>query len=546
MDFGYAFSRGNETVSLFYPLGLRFFSRGSNVDTRSASRDDAEMALSSAYVRLHGLTPDTIRADDMLGDAPDAHGRVVLRQVTIRIPCTFNLYIVLPVENEPLNVEFVERLMERFMRDRVLLTRSRRERRTRDDGANAGRPRREPQNDNQDFFVSPPKLELVLENVRRGISSLYDLLDSFHGLSAFEAESSGTDRLSDLGVTVEANLYVCRFHDGRLFSAVWKHLCDNANHWSDVYSVPSSLDDECLRFCLDMLFEKRERELLEQQEQQAHNTLNGPPSHFRAAGETLGRRRRHPRAAGPTSTEELVVSCPTLLDDDGAAATFAQTVANAQQSRSDTANDSVDGDGGGTGGLDLYDAFALGSWCLTRLSSEQNRLLVRIDRSIFDRICDSMTDLHDALLARADLRDKLFSAPLAFVPSVIWDIETIAARPGTLPRGTAVDEALVSVAISVERNSLLPDGHPFSLARVHSLAMVLVPTGVKCFPSAINALHLLDESDTQPSILTYRDERAMLVDFCAYMSSQTPLLRMLFNVRPDRLCLLYTSPSPRD
>ena len=67
--------------------------------------------------------------------------------------------------------------MERFMRDRVLLTLSRRERRTRDDGANAGRPRREPQNDNQDFFVSQPKLELVLENVRRGISSLYDLLD---------------------------------------------------------------------------------------------------------------------------------------------------------------------------------------------------------------------------------------------------------------------------------------------------------------------------------------------------------------------------------
>lgn len=90
--FGYALHRGNETVSLFYPLGLRYFSRGSNVDTRTASRDDVEMALASSYVRLYGLTPDSVRKDDIEGEMRSAHGRVVLRHVRfvfrVRSTCT--------------------------------------------------------------------------------------------------------------------------------------------------------------------------------------------------------------------------------------------------------------------------------------------------------------------------------------------------------------------------------------------------------------------------------------------------------------------------
>lgn len=491
--FGYALHRGNETVSLFYPLGLRYFSRGSNVDTRTASRDDMEMALASSYVRLYGLTPDSVRKDDIEGEMRSAHGRVVLRHVTIRIPCTFNLYVSVPVENEPLNVEFVERTIARFMQERVLLLKSRNERRDRREGVRTDQAR------NQDFVLASPKLELVLENVGRSLSSLYDVFDVLNGLGAFE--SSGTDQLRDVGMTIDSNLYVCRFQDARLFSDVWRHLCENASHWSSVYCIPSSLDDECLRFCLDMLFEKRERELAEQETPTENST---------------GRRRRNFRT-GAESSEELVGACPTLTEDVTAATIL------------------EDGADGAAHGLDLYDAFALGSWCLTRLSTAQSRLVVRIDRPIFDRICDSMTDLCAALAERGGLREKLFSTPLAFLPSVIWDIETIAARPGTLPRGTAADEAVVSVAVSVERNSLLPDGVPFSLSRVHSLTMLLLPRGAKCYPTALQSLHLLDESTTQPTVLCYRDERTMLLDFCAYMSSQTPLLRLLFNIRRERL-----------
>lgn len=487
--FGYTLHRGNETVSLFYPLGLRYFSRGSSVDTRAASREDMEMALASSYVRLYGLTPDSVRKDDIQGEMRNAHSRVILRNVTIRIPCSFNLYILVPVENEPLNVEFVERMIARFIQERALLLKSRNER----------RDRRPDQTRNQDFVLTNPKLELVLENVCRGLYSLYEVFDVLNGLGAFE--SSSTDQLRDVGMTIDSNLYVCRFHDARLFSDVWRHLCENASHWSSVYSVPSSLDDECLRFCLDMLFEKRERELAEQETPTASSS---------------GRRRRNFRT-GAESSEELVGACSTMTEDVTAA----------------TIEDGPDG--AANSGLDLYDAFALGSWCLTRLSTAQSRLVVRIDRAIFDRICDSMTDLCDALSERNGLREKLFSTPLAFLPSVIWDIETIAARPGTLPRGTAADEALVSVAISVERNSLLPDGVPFSLSRVHSLTMLLLPSGATCQPSAVQALHLLDESTSQPTVLCYRDERSLLLDFCAYMTSQTPLLRLLFAIRRDRL-----------
>ena len=253
--FGYTLHRGNETVSLFYPLGLRYFSRGSNVDSRAASHEDMEMALSSSYVRLYGLTPDSVRKDDIQGgEMRSAHSRVVLRHVTIRIPCSFNLYILVPVENEPLNVEFVERMIARFIQERTLLLKSRNERRDRRE--------RSDQTRNQDFVLASPKLELVLENLCRGLSSLYDVFDVLNGLGAFE--SSSTDQLRDIGMTIDSNLYVCRFHDARLFSDVWRHLCENASHWSSVYSVPSSLDDECLRFCLDMLFEKRDRELAEE------------------------------------------------------------------------------------------------------------------------------------------------------------------------------------------------------------------------------------------------------------------------------------------
>lgn len=494
--FGYTLHRGNETVSLFYPLGLRYFSRGSNEDTRSASLEDKEMALASSYVRLYGLTPDSVRKDDIEGELWSAHSRVILRNVTIRIPCSFNLYIMVPVENEPLNVEFIERMIARFMQERALLLKSRNERRERRESVRSDQTR------NQDFVLTNPKLELVLENVCRGLYSLYEVFDVLNGLGAFE--SSSTDQLKDVGITIDSNLYVCRFHDTRLFSDVWRHLCENASHWSSVYSVPSSLDDECLRFCLDMLFEKRERELAEQENSTAKSS---------------GRRRRNFRSGAETS-EELVGACSTMTEDVTAA----------------TMEDGTSGpDGSANSGLDLYDAFALGSWCLTRLSTAQSRLVVRIDQAIFDRICDSMTDLCDALRERNGLREKLFSTPLAFLPSVIWDIETIASRPGTLPRGTAADEALVSVAISVERNSLLPDDVPFSISRVHSLTMLLVPRGANCDLSAVKALHLLDESTIQPTVLCYRDERSLLLDFCAYMSSQTPLLRLLFAIRRDRL-----------
>lgn len=505
--FGYPLNRGNETVSLFYPLGLRFFSRGSTV--YSETRDDNEMSLVSSYVRLYGLTPDTIRLDDIECENKDAHGRVILRHVTIRIPCTFNLYVLIPVENEPLNVEFVERLVSRFMIDRIFLLKNRRERSRVSTGGFRERDRNQNPARNQDYLLDSPKLELVLENLFRGLSSLYDIFDVLQKRGAFETETC-TDRLSDVDILVNSNLYVFRFHDARLFSAVWKHLVENAPHWSSVFSIPASLDDECVRFSLDMLLEKRDRDLAEQQEEKSSKN-NKNDSNL----ETVHRRRG--RVIGE-SAEELVLSCPNF--DEESSSIF-------QTEALSTANS--------TSGIDLYDAFALGSWCLTRLSNSQSRLLIRIDRSIFDRVCDSMTDLCKALSSLPNQRDKLFSSPLAFLPNIIWDIETIAARPGTLPRGTAADEALVSIAISVERNSLLPDGTSFSLKRVHSLTFLLLPSCAACDVTEIQSLRLLDSDVAQPHIVCYRDERALLLDFCAYMSSQFPLLRLLFGIRNDCL-----------
>lgn len=551
--FGYSFEHGNET--LFYPLGLRYFSRSLRKNTDNCS----------SYVRLYGLTPDTIRAEHLRrhhSDSTRDNRRVVMRHVCVRIPITFNLYLIIPQENETSNVEQTQRIITRFIENRLLFQMNRRSHNRdyvygyRFDNGTAKKKKKNNnigKNDRDEMTGNSDRLDRVIENLNLSIRSLYDLVDVVSKRMHFEQDGvNDYDKVRFIDNTVLCNMYVWRFDDEHMYRAILEHMSENASMWHNVYNVPTSLDDEVLRFSLDMLLEQKTRNERIHQERfhSKLTTMIGGSKTMDTLSDLIVNSLDANHHKRPQS-----VNVETMLQEYEREQQFGQ-----QRQQFDECIDKSDDTS-----IDLYLAFAMGEWCLVKHANDYNgnhynnmnnnskrnnnidqnsnsfsSLIVRIDRTAFKRICDSMIDLKRALSDETNENDDdsswmnlLYDTPLVFLPTMVWDIETIARKPGTIPRGVSQDEALVSIALTIERSSLD--------SRCYALVMVLVPDETE--HETISKFRLLSDesrpkSDVEirdPVIVCYRDERAMLLDFYTLMSRQTPLLYSFLNVKQSYL-----------
>lgn len=102
-------------VSLFYPLGLTYFS------ARESTANHHRKKYLPSYVRVYGLTPDTVRLDHRRRSPamPTTHdpSRIVMRNISLHVPGTFNLYTIVMRNDETTNVEQVQNMIARFVID---------------------------------------------------------------------------------------------------------------------------------------------------------------------------------------------------------------------------------------------------------------------------------------------------------------------------------------------------------------------------------------------------------------------------------------------
>lgn len=557
-SYGYTFPFSiNENVALFYPLGLRFFSRPSQLfDVTSASTSSStsqattniadggkstevygdttsfydhnvqyEKHLDQSYVRLYGLTPDTIRIDHLKPTtipSTTSTSRIILRNVCIRFPMTFNLYVIILQENELLNLRTVQSILGRFVETQKCVQYLRKNART-------NRFRQTSQQVNRNASTTclnngfSPTPEIVLADLNVSLTSMYDITDNLAKRMKYESTSTADySTLTCVDNKMACNLYCWRFDDEVLFKNALDHLKSNAIFWSNQFNVPSSMDDDVVRFSFDMLIEQQRRNNMSKRNSKQTMSTNNDSTLFSA---TAAKLINNANVGNPTSVE-------TLMLDYNRDKIFRRTTTGKDEET--TNDDDTDNEI-----IDIYEAFKFGEWCLCKRNENSilHTVLTRINRTIFDRVCKSMPDLHSLLHSdqhsvEGELADKLYETPLIFLPSIVWDIETIAQNPGTIPSGTSSDEQLVSIAVTIERTSIS--------ARVYNLVMVLVPCTIDDDEFGdIEKLRLLtastaDKTDANDSIVKcYRDERSMLFDFFLLLSGQLVLVNSFHDVRQD-------------
>lgn len=309
----------------------------------------------------------------------------------------------------------------------------------------------------------------VLRNVASTFTSVYDVLTA-----------SGDDAAT---MTQSSTLYKCRLLSAREHRVALRHLVDNAHHHQHVYALPSAVNETPhLRFVLD-LYAASTRRTMED--------------------ERLERIRRRLHAATTTAGSERFYRDLIERHDD-----------EEEEEEQDTERRTVH---------DLRRAFACGKWCLFDDGVDQvgtNRVVV-IATPIEFRSC---LDTVARVLVRDDHLHRLFATPLEYVARIVWDIETIARSPTTIPRGVRLDECLSSVCILVERPQL-------ELNRL-LVVWMLMPSGGR----APTVDEILDRDERQRlrvdlvDVRVYRDERCMLVDFLRDMIVNHTLLTVFFGV----------------
>lgn len=533
-----------EEVTLFYPLGLKYLS-----GTSSSSSLYADGKRSRC--RLYGLTPDTIRTDHSRSScrlSPHNPNRIVLRRSIVHVAATFNLYVVVSQRDEATNVAFVQNMIQRFLFVTRTVDRARKDandhrstttfpssfttsKRSSSSSSSSSpfhRTSRTAANGLRLGANESNRLELVMENLSFTVGSMYQLVDGLSKRLAYEEDGvndynrkcdrdSNEPPLVNTDDQIACNLYVWRLENEREFTATLKHLTDNSIHWSNVYNVPASMDDDVIRFSLDSLIDQTRRQESLRRERVVDDLV---------------------RIVGPNNARHMDASLYSDFGTRGSSSvstnqSIERTYDEYRRCRRRKLGDEertpdVGESDDATASIDLHRAFAFGVWCLFRNDRRKSTVLLRVNRTTFDRLCSSLPDLERVLAGNGpELRADLYTSPLTFLPSVVWDIETIARNPAALPRGTSSDEKIVSVAITIERSSLS--------SRTYSLVSVLVPSTDLVTDDErrrINALRLLDDGLStgdgmkirNPIVLTYRDERSLLVDFFSMMSQQVPLL----------------------
>lgn len=541
-----------DAVRLFYPLGLRYLSRAANDGKTEPSAHGEKCPI----VRLYGVSPSVVRPEHMTSDKRSIRrgvDRVMMRFLQFDVPEYFNLYISIVAENEIENVQRTQRFIRTFVADRLLMNRKRKETASDSYGPNAciggssqqqsestssskcspfktfgsttagrgaGGKRKDIAKEKSDLLTNL-KLHLVFDDTTHGISSLYDFADSL--ARSYRYEDNGCEGLAKMDMQIDSKLYVCRFSDESLFHAVTEFLETNECNWKVVYRVPALRGQDYLRFSLDLYV--RNKRLEEFARFQARRAKFSQMFGYRTNScyEHLIEKSN----VSSSLDQRAEVRLRQYLDD---------RCKRSGHSESEKNRGSFDHRVNGNSetlfqpGIDMYENFAFGEWCVMRKDT-----VVRIDRTMFEHLLLSDSDFLTVVERCPTIVSDVFCKPLTFVPSVIWDLETIAARPGTLPRGTSADEKIVSIAVTIDRHSVDEE------KRCPSIVWVLVPEPLSEHErSSVEAMDLTSDGNLKGldyrvdcEIHSYRDERAMLVDFCSAMVSQAPLLCTFFGIRPE-------------
>ncbi|KAK2574823.1 hypothetical protein KPH14_013130, partial [Odynerus spinipes] len=189
--------------------------------------------------------------------------------------------------------------------------------------------------------------------------------------------------------------------------------------------------------------------------------------------------------------------------------------------------------------INLFDQFSIACWSIYDPST---KFFGRVDIEAFDNLFVRENELFELYVLSRLSREKraafikdLYDTPFAFIPVVAWDIETIARNPSTLPRGVTADECLVSIAAVVERPHI--DDGRLALVWVYSpdsSELVKDPQFEREQLRRANLLLKPGECNvTDVKIYPYRDERAMLYDFCSQMISGSIYTNLFFHIRPE-------------
>lgn len=469
----------SDSVFIFYPLSLRYYSRGTTkalVDHEYLFNSPNDLAHETSFACIDGLIPDVIESAH-LASTRITDQRLVLRRVSTCIPLTFNLYLLVPNErSDPTIIEQLQREIARFLITTSLAPKN-------------GRQKQ------HGGSLCSTQLELVFDNCFAALCSLYDLADVL---------LKGALRTSINNFSNPCSLYVWRLDDEHTFRRLYRHLLENAVALSHLYQLPVHFDDDVIRFSFDMLLADRDR-LTQLKKNKIRSDL-------------LAKLGKH------------------SADNDNSVDAISSRLNNRQRNKDKCVEDmlreyTLDSlnrpaehrEQQHENGLHLYSIFSFGEWCLLR-----DRIVIRIDRRIFDRVVRSI----DSLVSLSQSAcDTLWLTPLVLIPSVIWDIETIAEKPGTIPRGVHSSEKLVSVAITVRRSG----------ERGSSLVFALVPHPISESEFLdINSLNLssgasdvVERITSKPKVLCYREERAMLTDVIAFLSSQPLMYSLIFDLLPD-------------
>lgn len=380
------------------------------------------------------------------------------------------------------------------------------------------------------------KLTLALRDINASITSLYDFLSLFGERFDYErSQHSGVamdDNLPDEASgaahhpTLNAaniqfkrtnNLYVCSFDNRSDFQTALDYLTSNSANWAEIYAVPVGLEDDCIRFSLDMFIH-----------------------HGQLEREIEWRRRRYALISGTGLRSNSLISLShlnmaehSLLNDEMDAdiddqlapeALLEQTNRGSALKTEKTATESKNAPPSPKQKkrIDIFSCFSIANWAIY---NRANRLITPVDRLAFERL---LLKSHPAFFQSLAVPfskkrfDQLYQTPLLFVPAVLWDLETIANNPCTIPRGVASDEAVVSIALVMERPAI-------DLLRL-AMIWLLVPEGIdeeerqRITSQSVLRAEREHNLHAAPTVICYSDERAMLYDFCALMIMNIPLL----------------------
>lgn len=493
-------SSTNQTISLVYPLSVDFAKRSEieeDVIARSSNNSDTTTVQHNTQVQLDVLEIDYIRPEHLNYETRYIKSRdVIVRRKAIAFPWSYQLYVLIRTEtNETRNVSFVRRLLLKHLHSRRCIDRTSRDK-------NAHGPF-------QSVAVDL-SFTLVLTDIASSITSFYDFATLIKPRYRYESSALLQTEDLDSGFRQNNNLYAITFGRRRDYQDCLQFLLLNERSWPDVYAIPVSQDDDCLRFSFDMFLKNR-----------------------RIEAERLAYIRHQELTSDLVGGGELEV--PVITDDasiNRAEQTVMQLFSEATSAPSTSSPDaSVQETTAEEDKVDIFSIFSTGHWCVYK---QDQQLLVIVDKEKFVKLFGS---LHEDLLQAtgathpADLPwlDHLYGNPLGFIPNMVWDIETIARDPCSIPRGVRADEEIVSIAVVLDRQCIE--------SRRLALVWVLVPASISdAEMRAIEGATLMEDNVggiRRVVTMPYRHEKAMLYDFCHSMILNVPVLLTYLNIKSD-------------